>query len=513
MLQYTTKARTYGLVKIVIIILLSVIFIGFFNKMNQAKSYYDAPSSVNILSRTKSVIPGDILDSDGKVIVTTDLNGDRVYKGDRETNIAYSNLIGLQFNEKYSTLYSVEGSAAKYTYGFNDEFNKFSFRGTLFDTLSGKRRGGAVKLTVDTELQKKACSLSKEKSSRGGSVMIMNYETGDILVEASGPGFDPNNKESIDVDDKGRYISTLENNYMLTNKNLEYLRPAGSVQKAVISAIALESNQNLMNFTNDCKAVPANDKKSLKCHKNHAHGNISMRTALTESCNKYFANLAADKLGKDLLCKEIQKYGYDKELMLSQMHVRDGTFSGGKEKKMTGDELKMSAIGQGLSQTTALNIGMIMGAFANKGAMVEPQSFLEAGYKDNELGVTFEPKVMSRVCSENTANTMINMMKDVVNSGTGKRAKVPGYEIFGKTGTAEIFKGSDEMNSDSGNTDNISDVGSGKSSNFAWFAGGITGEKGPRLVIVVCLDKVSSTGGESAADVAGKMLAEAVKKY
>jgi len=401
-----------------------------------------------IAAQKSQVVAGDIRDRNGVTLATNDSNGERTYAADMTTRKAVSTVVGDNYGV---TTAGAETFFANYLLGFNDNVIERLYQ----EITGGKREGSDVVLTVDSELSRYAYNAM---GNYRGAVVMMDYRTGEIIASVSKPGFDPNNIEDY-MGVEGGGESPLVNRVTMGRYT------PGSVFKIVTAAAALENDPEALTKTYTCDGRLELGDTAVTDANNERHGNLKLHKAFVVSCNNTFAQVGMN-LGAAKLNAMAEKFGLNKNFLFNDMVLYSSSFTMG----------------------TPLHMCMIAGTVANGGVMMEPKLVKEMlnarGYPFNEL----TPNEYGRPISEKTAETLRDMMIDVVKSGTGTRAKVSGWSIAGKTGTAQVSE-SDEIEPN------------------AWFVGFVNDEDHPLSIAVVLED--AGSGGSKAAPVAAKVLAKA----
>jgi peptidoglycan glycosyltransferase len=238
-----------------------------------------------------------------------------------------------------------------------------------------------------------------------------------------------------------------------------------------------DSNATISNYNNDV----CNDGKS-----------VTLAVAFVRSCNTVFAQLGVD-IGGDDLGITAESFGFNRTIPFD-LPVLVSFFPGEGSIENNPSAAAQSAIGQRDVQTTPLLMAMSAAAVANGGNAMVPYLVDDVFTSDGSIEFETEPSIWRRAMSPATASVLSEMMEQVVISGTGKKAAVPGVRIAGKTGTAQV-------------TDKPP---------HAWFIGfGPVGadEDEPTIAIAVVVESggnfgESATGGSVAAPIAQKVLAE-----
>jgi len=165
-------------------------------------------------------------------------------------------------------------------------------------------KGNTIKLTLDTEIQKKSAELLR---GMAGSINVMDIYTGDIIAMQSSPSFDPNLFIfGISQDD----WQLIRNNPLkpLVNKSLSGLYSPGSTFKPMVALSALENNIITKNFKVNCTGKTEMYGQTYHCWKEKGHGVVNLKEAMKQSCDTYFYEIAR-KLGVDRLRETSIKFG------------------------------------------------------------------------------------------------------------------------------------------------------------------------------------------------------------
>ncbi|MGH3095679.1 MAG: peptidoglycan D,D-transpeptidase FtsI family protein [Streptosporangiales bacterium] len=303
----------------------------------------------------------------------------------------------------------------------------------------GKPRGATVQLTLDAGAQKAA--FEGLRGHRGAAVAI-DPQTGAILAMASSPSYNPNKiagHNNKKVNKAWKRISS-DPDQPLLNRALDQRYPPGSTFKLVTSAAALSSGK----YTPQTQ-IPAPTTYTLPQTSTtlqnfggevcSSTGSMSLEEALTISCNTAFAKLGV-KLGDDALRKQAQKFGFGDDFQVP-MDTAESVFPSNPNPPQTA----ISAIGQYEVATTPLQMAMISAAIANSGVVMKPHLVKEVEGPDTKPIEGAQPERYGRAVSPKVADELTQMMRSVVENGTGASAQIPGTTVAGKTGTAQHGEG------------------------------------------------------------------------
>nr|WP_156270617.1 penicillin-binding protein 2 [Kocuria sediminis] len=423
-----------------------------------------------------------LVDGDAKASSTPsddDFEYQRVYTDP----LLYGHLTGY-FSLVYGAT-GLEAALGEELSGASDE----QFYDRVVSMFSGDQPTGAsVELTIDPELQRTAAQLLE---GRQGSIVALDPETGAILAMVSSPGYDPNELASHD---SGSVIAAAERLNAdpaepLVNRAIsgDLYAPA-STFKIIDTVAALESGE----YTTE-SSIPNPQELPLPgtdvTLPNYVGGGCTARTeadlefALEQSCNTPFASIALD-LGDETIRQTAQNFGYGEPLSVP-LKVTPSLFP----EELNESQLALSAIGQYDVRTTPLQVAMMSAAIANDGVQMKPQLVETVRSSDLSVIDEFAPEQLRRSTSADVAQTVSDLMVEVVDDGIARGAAVPGVEVAGKTGTAEI--GSDEGLND------------------AWFTGFAPADD-PQVALAVVFEDVDVATGSSLTSPSAKQLFEAV---
>ena len=332
-----------------------------------------------------------------------------------------------------------------------------AFRSELIDysLLTGTTgEGGSIKLTIDSDL---CATAYKALNGQSGTVLVYNYETGDILCMVSSPSFDPNYGYS-GSDSDGAYI----------NRAISASFVPGSVFKLVTLAAALENIPDIWEQTFYCDGDLEIAPDTVNCA--GVHGTVGIEDALAGSCNCAFAEIAL-QLGGDTIARYAEKYGLTSSHDLNGIDTAAGSIESGGEQNAN---VAWEGIGQYNDLVNPYALLRLMGAIANHGKVVEPTLLLG------------ENNGSTQIMDRDTADTLAELMGYTAETEYGGQSYFSGLDMHAKTGTAEL----------------------GDGDSHAWFAGFISNASDP-LAFVVMVERGGSGYG-AARPIANTVLQEAV---
>ena len=335
------------------------------------------------------------------------------------------------------------------------EVNAYGKRINQVDQIDGLK-GNTIKLTLDTEIQKKSAELLR---GMAGSINVMDIYTGDIIAMQSSPSFDPNLFIfGISQDD----WQLIRNNPLkpLVNKSLSGLYSPGSTFKPMVALSALENNIITKNFKVNCTGKTEMYGQTYHCWKEKGHGVVNLKEAMKQSCDTYFYEIAR-KLGVDRLRETSIKFGLgDKVLDKTFNNEKKGLVPDTKWKKnnlgkgwVLGETL-ITGIGQGYIQTTPLQLCLMTAQLANGGFKIYPkitinekdktaieikelmeegQDFLKS-FGNDQYTKLFDKKENIELIR----NSMFASTNEIRGTSYSSRIEDPKYQFAGKTGTSQV---------------------------------------------------------------------------
>ncbi|MEU7599851.1 penicillin-binding transpeptidase domain-containing protein [Streptomyces sp. NPDC040724] len=299
-----------------------------------------------------------------------------------------------------------------------------------------KKQGGNVVTTLNPEAQKAAFeALGKNK----GAVAAIDPRTGAVLALVSTPSYDPSSFAGNSKTDEKAWVELKDSeDKKLVNRALRETYPPGSTFKVVTAAAALEhgvvKNIDDPTDTPEPYILPGTQTPM----ENHAKGceKASLNKAMEVSCNSVFANLG-DKVTRDKMVETAEKFGFNND----KIDIPVRAFASIYDKKMARDGNALSSIGQFNTAATPLQMAMVTAAIANDGKLMKPYMVDHLTAPNLDIIEKHEPQEMGRPLSAANAQKIQQMMVNVVERGTGPKAKIKDVTVGGKTGTAQHGEG------------------------------------------------------------------------
>ncbi len=286
--------------------------------------------------------------------------------------------------------------------------------------------GSSIELTIDENLQhiaeRELHAGVVANRAAGGTAIVMNPHTGEILAMANEPTFNPN-----------AYRDSQESERR--NRAVQDLYEPGSTFKVVTVSAAIDEQVmpiDTMIDTNPGVIHIAGRPKPVSEASHHNYGVLSFSDVIVRSSNVGAIKIGL-RVGTERLSRYVARYGFG--------HPVSPDFPGESPgivwnpSKWTESALASVSMGYQVG-VTPLQMVSAISSVANGGEMVEPR-VIRAVYRDNRR-YEVKPKIVRRTISADTAATLVGIMEGVVGDphGTAKAAQIPGYTIAGKTGTA-----------------------------------------------------------------------------
>ncbi len=332
--------------------------------------------------------------------------------------------------------------------GTNDieryEVNAYGRRISQLEFQKGKK-GKTLRLTIDTEVQKLANDLLKDKA---GSICVMDIYTGAIVAMHSSPSFDPNLFVFGISQDEWQLI---RNDPMkpLVNKTLQGNYSPGSTIKPIVALSALENGIINTNFTVKCTGKTEMYGQTYHCWKKKGHGYVSLRNAMKQSCDTYFYEIAR-KLGVDKLSATAKKFGLGEKVFGDLFEIeKKGLIPNTQWKKnalgkgwLLGETI-ITGIGQGYIQTTPIQLCLMTAQIANGGHKIYPYLVVGDDKKDQPID-KYMPLYENSKNIKIVKDAMFGSTNEVMGTSYRSRIDDPKYQFAGKTGTAQVKKITEE---------------------------------------------------------------------
>ncbi len=385
------------------------------------------------------------------------------------------NVKGVWFEDEYERFYPY-GSLACHALGFtvsgnvgqggiegyySDELNGVNGReyGYLTEDMSLERttkepvNGYNVVSTIDanaqTIVEKKIDAFMNETGAKNVSALVMDPNSGEVLAMANSNKFDLNepyedsaisyqfNPQDGDVKTQIKALSEEERLECLNKAWRNFIISdgfePGSTYKTFTIAGAIEESALKGDESFFCGGSLKVEDAEIKCHNHEGHGQVNVEQALMQSCNVALMQIA-EKEGRKNFSTYQDVFGFGKTTHVDLVGEAAGIVY--DESRLNPVELATCSFGQGLT-VTMMQIGTAFCSVINGGNYYEPHMVKQIVDENGGIISNIEPTVLRRTISSETSEFMRNALFKVVDAGTAQKAKVEGYTIGGKTGTAE----------------------------------------------------------------------------
>lgn len=374
---------------------------------------------------------------------------------------------GVWFEEVYKRNYPLKTVGASIigflssndqgTYGIEEQYNSelngttgreygyFDANLNLQRTIKEAKDGNSVVLTIDANVQKIiedeiADFQKKGVGAETTAVMVMNPKNGEILAMASNSSFDLNDPQNLAGMYKPKQIATMtdkeKNDNLLamwSNFCVGSAYEPGSTFKPFTVAAALDENLISGKSTFNCAGVKKVADRDIHCSNRSGHGMLDLRHSMMESCNAALMDIGL-KLGRNRFSKYNKLYGFGQRTGIDLPGETSGLIH--TKEELNPVELATSSFGQ--TQTVTM-VQMLSGfsSLINGGDYYQPHLVKEIQNSQGNVVETMDPVIVKKTTSEDTSRKLRSYLKSTVEGGTASPAKVKGYSIGGKTGTAE----------------------------------------------------------------------------
>jgi stage V sporulation protein D (sporulation-specific penicillin-binding protein) len=340
-----------------------------------------------------------------------------------------------------------------------------------YETMVEPQQGSSLTLTIDAFVQycvekhlEEAVEINY--ATNRGCAIVMNVNTGAILAMATEPDFDPNEPfsvtseyalslleeyknaapnqeagensigtETAQEENKTPYEEAYEKAVyeQWRNKAISDVYEPGSVFKTVTGSSAAEEGVVTPSSTFQCPGYIVVADTRYKCHDTSGHGHQNFTNIFENSCNPAFIEIG-QRLGVDAFYKYFKAYGLTTKTGIDLPGEADSIYY--TAEKMGPVELASESFGQTF-QITPIQMITAVAAVCNGGNLVKPHVLKEVTDVNGNVTKTEDISVARQVISKETSSLMCEMLRSVVDNGSGKNAYVAGYRMAGKTGTSQ----------------------------------------------------------------------------
>ena len=417
-----------------------VLYTGLFLMLNwvqviKADEYNDNPNNTREILRDFSGDRGQILSADDAVLARTVPSNDRFEK---QREYPEGDLFG-----HVTGYFAFNLGATGLEKSYNDELAGQTFElevKSIRDLFVDRTRVADVTISIRKDVQQIA---RDQLGPRPGAVVALDPKTGAVLALWSFPSYDPNLLATHDLekaDAVGRLLGADAGRPLVARTYREDYFP-GSTFKVVTGSAGLESGKvtpeqpvypTESSYTPPLTNTPVRNFGGGTCG-----GNLF--EILRVSCNTAFARMGVETVGADALVGTAEAYGWGSRPPLDvnptavPSRIPEPAFF-----EQNDPVLAQVAFGQNAVRATPLQMALVAAAVANKGQVMQPKLMSEIRDSDGEVVEEADPKRWRTAMSEANAETMRQAMINVAQRGTATGLQIPGMEVGGKTGTAQL---------------------------------------------------------------------------
>ena len=342
--------------------------------------------------------------------------------------------------------------------------------------------GAQVVTTVDRRIQEAA---ERAMEGHAGAVVVLDPRDGDVLAMVSTPAFALD--QFTGTIDRDAWVQLIRNPaHPMLNRTVQSQYAPGSVFKVIVAAAGLQETTLTPMDHIFCDGEFHLGNRTFGDWKEGGHGTVDLHHAIVQSCNVYFYQ-AGLRIGMDTIARYARAFGFGTSTGIDLPGEKPGFIPAsrrGRRPAFLGDTANM-AIGQGAVLATPMQVARMMAAVANGGVFFKPRLVQRVLRADGRVLYSDPGRVNGHVeLSPMVWAFLRQSLLDVVNEGTGVAAHIPGIEIAGKTGTAQL----------------VANSRAERGQDNAWFAA-FAPANDPQYVVVVMIEH-GGKGGEVAAPIA-----------
>jgi cell division protein FtsI/penicillin-binding protein 2/cell division protein FtsW (lipid II flippase) len=421
------------------------------------------PNNPRLLILEPQIHRGKILSVHGEVIADS-VYRDGEYRREVPTGSLTAGMLGYTSRRRGRT--GVEAVANRALLGAT---NSQTVAEVLRRTEAGTP-GDNVRLTINMNLQRAA---AEALGNQRGSVVALDPQTGAIKAMVSNPRFSLHR-----IDERWEELTSDPQQPLLFRASHGVYAP-GSTYKVITAAIALDSGLYTPESRFSCPGAASIGRYTWRCYGGRAHGGLTLSDALRVSCNVTFGRIG-HRLGKEKLIEGSRRLGIG---VAAPMEITTGRGLLDPYDEPWGSVPAQIGFGQGPLAVTPLQMALAVAGVANDGVIMKPHLIQNYETPGGTVYGETAPEPWIEAMNPTAARQLRQMMARVVEAGTGGRARVPGIQVGGKTGTAENPHGPDH----------------------AWFVA-LAPVENPKLAVAVVVE-AGGLGGRTAAPIAQKVIA------
>jgi len=470
-------------------VFLMLCFVGLFVQLNyvqvlRAHDLNTKPGNSRPIDQAFSRPRGTVSTADGTVIARSVPSGDQ-YKYQR--TFPEKDLFGF-VTGYFNFSFGATGLEASYNSELSGRTTGQQIR-SLSDLFVDHDHTGNLKLTLRKDVQEVA---RQQLGNRKGSVVALNPKTGAVLAFWSFPSFDPNALSTHGKSASGAksLLEAIPDKPLLPRMYRETFFP-GSTFKVVTGSVGVQTGtvtQTQPVYPTVTSYTPPQTNRPLRNFGGEVCGGV-LFDILAKSCNSSFAKMGVD-IGPAKMIAGVEAFGFNAKPPIDLPAAATSRFPTDFDQNLPA--LAQSAIGQNSVSATPLQMALVASAVVNGGRIMAPHLLDEIRDGDGNLVRRPRPTVWKPSITPQTADVMHQAMIQVVQRGTATRMAIPGFEVGGKTGTAQ--------------------TSSNPPTSHAWIIGWAGPPGDAKVAIAVIVERQSgeseATGGRVAAPIAQAVMAK-----
>lgn len=325
-------------------------------------------------------------------------------------------------------------------YGYYD--SELNLVRTVKPAVDGNTLVSTIDVNVQGITEESIAGFQEETGSKNMAVIIMNPQNGEVYAMASDPVFDLNNprdlsgfyeKEELGAMDEEKKVEAL--NMIWRNYCISNIIEPGSTFKPITVAAAIDEGKANENTSFVCDGGQQVADKWIRCVNNVGHGEMNLSLALEKSCNDVMMQLASS-LGSQTFHKYVRTFNFGRKTGIDLPGEEMGLIFG--LDRLGATELATSSFGQGQS-VTMIQVATAFSAVINGGNYYTPHVVKEIRNESGAVVQSFDDMLVRKTITADTSEMIREYLRRTVEEGTASPAKVSGYSIGGKTGTAEKY--------------------------------------------------------------------------
>lgn len=305
---------------------------------------------------------------------------------------------------------------------------------TRVEPVPGHNLVISIDVNIQQYIEQAAMQVLEKKQANRVCIIVMNPQNGEVYALADVPEYDLNNPFTLNYEPaEGETVTQDMLNQMWRCFCINDTYEPGSTFKIITATSAFEEGVVSVDDSFYCPGYRIVEDRRIRCHKVVGHGQETFKEGIMNSCNPVFMDIGA-RVGTANFYKNLEKLGLFEKTGVDLPGEANSIFH--KEENVGAVELATMSFGQSF-QITPLQLMRAVSAVINGGTLVTPHFGVYVTDENNHIIDKLEYDTEENVISEETSETMKELLEAVVAEGTGHKAYVEGFRIGGKTATSE----------------------------------------------------------------------------